>query len=1358
MAAATTVVVDDDLCPSMLEESRTPAADDGACAHGDFVGPVTAVHFVGADGLLAGIGPAVHAYPQLGHGAPRGSVRSSHVLASAWVHGITSTRPDASSGGLTRRDHLVLVHGGRECALLALDESSFALRPLWRATFAAWVLSAAIAPAVMPAPGETPLRINFITNRSEVWRCDLVRGCAVRMQHSAIEGGFRAAAFCIAQRPAAAPDAEVVLTSGTVDGTLLFWTPRAAGAAHVLQAYAGAHDGAIFACAWHAAGDRLATVGDDRRLVAWAWEEPERTVRPLDAWFAHEARPWAVAFVDEHTLVTASEDCTAKVWRVGTRAPVRVIRGMQHGKGLWCVAVRLAVSAELLAASATPAALCVLGGSDSSVQLCALNVLQHGTESAGADSKPTAALDGSERRRREHTHGVAAHARLALPPGLPPRPPWLSARGPSAEAAQPTPEESKLLVKAISILPGSECALLITSEGCVYAINLVTPATDGGEHAEPRASGRMPADAHTRALRLFVAPSQRTLSSLSAAWDGLASGRHVAFGVGAVDGFVHVLAVDASALAGELRRADGAERSSSVLELLAWQAHGARISQCSWCDRQGIGSSGSRDTLATASHDGGGADAAVHLWALPPLSHAVLAGPEKCPGEPPALLCTVQCTGSEWPACTLPLMRGDAVAWGAARGGVVGVRLRNPNDGTWRTVVARRAHGKAGVSALVAKMHADPASSSSDDGTDTFFSAGGNGRVLEFRVHGNHIAGGVLRPLRTFTCATSHIESLLCTEAGLYAITTDEHKDVLLWELRSSELLMRASVGSLRRGHAVCLTRAGALVLCTANRALVHCIEGPKLCAAGTRPGAGDASGHISVAPTARLLRARHHAHKLYGVSVLGSCHPAGSTEAALVFASVSEDASVLLTQHQPARGEADGGVAHDRMLPASDPLRGHFCPVRALASSQMVPMGDSGFSVNLEHDSRIVLVSAGGRESLRAWLVTGAPVAAATDAAAAECDSPEPGLRAIEVARDDASSRTVRGANAPESKLLSVGILRLHASFAPMPTAGPEAFLVATGSSTGIIQTISLWPLEGRMQRIAALQPRGGPVLCIAMVQATFSGHGAIGNIDTTGAHIVGTALLLAGTTDGLLRAFDVTSCARSAAGATSARSPCIVPVLAVRLHAMGTNCVHVRPACSSVTSDGAQYFHVATGGDDQAVGLSTLSMRTAEVGGPASGGVTAACAPSASADGGDSEPQPPHCVVGLRGATRVTCAHGASVRGVHVLSHSGDVLTVGPDQLLIVWRVNWDMLQPVIGTEPGPLHVVEWDARVSISRSPARARACFPTAVQHASALDACVLESDANAPCVRAIVAGEGVEVINLPDSVVNAFSLD
>jgi len=116
---------------------------------------------------------------------------------------------------------------------------------------------------------------------------------------------------------------------------------------------------------------------------------------------------------------------------------------------------------------------------------------------------------------------------------------------------------------------------------------------------------------------------------------------------------------------------------------------------------------------------------------------------------------------------------------------------------------------------------------------------------------------------------------------------------------------------------------------------------------------------------------------------------------------------------------------------------------------------------------------------------------------------------------------------------------------------------------------------------------------------------------------------------------------------------------------HPPGLNALAVAHA-SSVAIDGSQTLVVATAGDDQAVGVVTLSLYwpavSQETGPQRAAGAT-------HTEGRGKRGSPRLALRVLR-SWRLNGAHGASVRGLGCLG--GLVCTSGPDQRLRVWRLD--------------------------------------------------------------------------------------
>ncbi|XP_015968834.1 uncharacterized protein LOC107492340 [Arachis duranensis] len=106
------------------------------------------------------------------------------------------------------------------------------------------------------------------------------------------------------------------------------------GAVHVCKLIG--HEGSIFRIAWSSCGSKLVSVSDDRSARVWAVpievEDFTRHDPTALVLFGHNARVWDCCIAD-HLIVTASEDCTCRLWGVDGEQ-LQVIK--EHiGRGIW---------------------------------------------------------------------------------------------------------------------------------------------------------------------------------------------------------------------------------------------------------------------------------------------------------------------------------------------------------------------------------------------------------------------------------------------------------------------------------------------------------------------------------------------------------------------------------------------------------------------------------------------------------------------------------------------------------------------------------------------------------------------------------------------------------------------------------------------------------------------------------------------------------------------------------------------------------------------------------------------------------------------------------------------------------------
>jgi hypothetical protein len=329
--------------------------------------------------LLAGIGSQVHAFALPGGRHLLSQTALPHGIR---VHGAASCRlPIPGSGRLdppSAADDvwLVALHGDRHVAVLAFSPppapgGAARLRPLCALPrLPHWTMALHLSPG--DAPGEALLAVGLSNNSVEVYalagggggggwaprllgrrqsaeQCLLYSMHLHRMEEHAAgaEQDAAAAAGCVeylvaggtifldvviwaAEVPAGGPAAEGCSNDrapggpAAADGTP---APPAAPAP-VLFRLRG-HQGSVHSVRWGPGASLLASCSDDRTLRVWdvppppagrGGPAPHVELRPRHVLFGHGARLWGSAFAGDEAVVSASEDCTCRVWDLRTGA------------------------------------------------------------------------------------------------------------------------------------------------------------------------------------------------------------------------------------------------------------------------------------------------------------------------------------------------------------------------------------------------------------------------------------------------------------------------------------------------------------------------------------------------------------------------------------------------------------------------------------------------------------------------------------------------------------------------------------------------------------------------------------------------------------------------------------------------------------------------------------------------------------------------------------------------------------------------------------------------------------------------------------------------------------------------------
>ncbi|KAL2631977.1 hypothetical protein R1flu_016663 [Riccia fluitans] len=156
------------------------------------------------------------------------------------------------------------------------------------------------------------------------------------------------------------------------------------------------HEGSIYRLTWSTDGLTLVSVSDDRSARVWhgggreqpfssQWEAPVR-VGPI--LYGHGARLWD-SHVEEKLLITASEDCTCRVWTTDGKY-LATLKGHQ-GRGIW----RCVYDPEMNVV--------VTAGADSSIKIQSLDKWSKGCDIIHSDEHIDSTARGSQSKQEIFT-------------------------------------------------------------------------------------------------------------------------------------------------------------------------------------------------------------------------------------------------------------------------------------------------------------------------------------------------------------------------------------------------------------------------------------------------------------------------------------------------------------------------------------------------------------------------------------------------------------------------------------------------------------------------------------------------------------------------------------------------------------------------------------------------------------------------------------------------------------------------------------------------------------------------------------------------------------------------------------------
>ena len=328
---------------------------------GVFVGDVTALELVwgpaGQAVVLAGAGGALRVLAGAHSGAAAALLLEQRVLRPGTrLHGVRAYPLLGGSSGASSWS--LLLFGERE-----LRRATLQLEPLPSlqvsaplGPFRTWVLDA--APCSQSAPRDAvPVVVGCNDNSVQFWRGEQLVARAVCSES------------CLLYSMSLLPhegDAknDVTVAAGTIFHDVLLWRTGSClseglacdGTGTPLScpplARLRGHLGSIYRVLWvedscGRKGRRLVTASDDRSGRVWERRDSGRSCESIGLWecrcsaFGHAARVWDCAQVDVgedgvQALVTASEDCSCRVWSLEGKE-LGCVSG-HTGRGVWRVA------------------------------------------------------------------------------------------------------------------------------------------------------------------------------------------------------------------------------------------------------------------------------------------------------------------------------------------------------------------------------------------------------------------------------------------------------------------------------------------------------------------------------------------------------------------------------------------------------------------------------------------------------------------------------------------------------------------------------------------------------------------------------------------------------------------------------------------------------------------------------------------------------------------------------------------------------------------------------------------------------------------------------------------------------------
>lgn len=176
----------------------------------------------------------------------------------------------------------------------------------------------------------------FAVNDPSTLYCLMAHNVVLKLVEGAVTDKFtcdeRSILYSGSLKPLSNGSNDVLVASGTVLGGVVVWDLVTGQIKHNFTT----HEGSIFGLAFSQNGDRLISCSDDRSIRLWDLQTGEQ----VSVGWGHLARIWSLEFFDQKTIVSVSEDCTARVWNItGDKLETSQVLEGHLGRNVWSGAI-----------------------------------------------------------------------------------------------------------------------------------------------------------------------------------------------------------------------------------------------------------------------------------------------------------------------------------------------------------------------------------------------------------------------------------------------------------------------------------------------------------------------------------------------------------------------------------------------------------------------------------------------------------------------------------------------------------------------------------------------------------------------------------------------------------------------------------------------------------------------------------------------------------------------------------------------------------------------------------------------------------------------------------------------------------